>query len=133
MPDRSPIAYVHLCPACGGYEPFTPEDYYGALSGCCQGCGSEHRELHRFPAVIDSARECACTKMHSRVTGNLSAGSERVRLAADLRTRAGELEAMPANDTSHERDHLLFAAGMRRAVDLIELGDFPAERVSGNA
>lgn len=82
---RSPVVYVRLCPPCGGYQPMTPEDYYGALSGRCQGCGSEHRETHRFPALIDSARECACTTSHQRVSGDLPAGADSERLRAAFR------------------------------------------------
>ena len=40
-------------------------------------------------------------------------------VAADLRSRAEELGA--------ERDKLLFAAGLKRAADLIEHGDEPAK------
>ena len=48
-------------------------------------------------------------------------------IAADLRSRANDLEAMAGHDTAHERDNLLFAAGLKRAADLIEHGDVPAE------
>jgi len=70
---RSPVAWVHLCPSCAGYAPMTSEDYSGFLSGACTGCGSVCRELHRFPAVIDSAAGCGCRGMHERVTGDLAA------------------------------------------------------------
>lgn len=70
---RSPVVYVHLCPACAGYAPATGEGYLGPLSGRCQGCGVNSREVHRFRALILSAVAggCACTAEHPRVTGDL--------------------------------------------------------------
>lgn len=50
-------------------------------------------------------------------------------LAADLRSRADELDGTVAHDTSHERDKQLFSAGLRRAADLIEHGDQPMASV----
>lgn len=70
---RSPAAYVLLCPPCAGYAPMTDPDYRGFLSGCCQGCGAACRELHRFPALIDSAGGCQCQGQDARVTGDLPA------------------------------------------------------------
>jgi hypothetical protein len=70
---RSPVAYVLLCPSCAGYAPTVPEDYRGALSGACWGCAAWSRELHRFPAVIDSVSGCRCRGEHPAVTGGLSA------------------------------------------------------------
>lgn len=69
---RSPIVWVALCAGCAGFAPFTPEDYEGALSGGCQGCGIRTRELHRFRAWIDSASGCRCTGEHARVHGDLA-------------------------------------------------------------
>lgn len=82
---RSPIVWVCLCPPCGGYAAITSEDYSGALSGRCQGCGSESREVHRFRAVIASASCCGCEMAHARVRGDLSPGdgvTEREHIAA---------------------------------------------------
>lgn len=70
---RSPVAWVWLCPVCGGYAPLTDPDYSGALSGSCQGCDCWSREVHKFPAVINSAEGCACPCCHERVTGDLAA------------------------------------------------------------
>jgi len=47
-------------------------------------------------------------------------------LAADLRSRASEVRAMPADCTTERRDRQLFAAGLDRAADLAEHGDQPA-------
>jgi hypothetical protein len=69
---RSPIVHVLLCASCAGYAPMTWPDYWGFLSGACQGCGAVSRELHRFPARINSASGCACTGQHERVTGDLT-------------------------------------------------------------
>jgi hypothetical protein len=82
---RSPVVQVYLCPPCGGYAPITDLDYSGALSGWCQGCGSQSREVHRFPAVIDSAAGCSCTKWHERVTGDLSVTETEQRTDALMR------------------------------------------------
>lgn len=71
---RSPIVHVYLCSKCAGYADMTPVGYEGYLSGVCSGCGCRVRELHRFPAVIDSVAGCACRGQHARVTGDLDAG-----------------------------------------------------------
>jgi hypothetical protein len=68
---RSPVAYVLLCPSCAGYPPMTDPDYSGFLTGTCQGCGTGFRELHRFPARIDSAGGCRCRGQHPQRTGDL--------------------------------------------------------------
>ena len=70
---RSPIVYVLLCPSCAGYAPTTDPSYSGALSGRCQGCGADSRELHRFQALILSAANggCMCDSGHPQVTGDL--------------------------------------------------------------
>jgi hypothetical protein len=73
---RSPIVWVLLCAPCAGYAPISDPDYRGALSGRCQGCGSNSRELHRFRAWIDSASGCNCTGDHVRVTGDLGTGGD---------------------------------------------------------
>jgi hypothetical protein len=88
---RSPIAWVYLCPPCGGYAPMTTEDYSGFLSGGCQGCGSSCRELHRFPSLIDSAAGCGCRGEHKRVTGDLAA---RLALDDSERFQAEEARAV---------------------------------------
>lgn len=46
-------------------------------------------------------------------------------VAADLRSRADELEMMVDRRPGQERDNLLFSAGLKRAADLIEHGDQP--------
>jgi hypothetical protein len=69
--DRSPVVYVRLCASCAGYQNITAEDYTGALTGSCQGCGAMARELHRFPAFLHSADPCACHTWHARVTGDV--------------------------------------------------------------
>lgn len=46
-------------------------------------------------------------------------------VAADLRSRADDLEAMVCREPGQERDNLLFSAGLKRAADLIEHGDIP--------
>ena len=70
---RSPVVYVFLCALCAGYAPITDPDYSGFLSGRCQGCGADSRELHRFQALIMSAANggCMCTSSHQQVTGDL--------------------------------------------------------------
>jgi hypothetical protein len=69
--ERSPVVYVRLCASCAGYQNISTEDYVGALTGRCQGCGATAREMHRFPAFIHSADPCACTTSHARVTGDV--------------------------------------------------------------
>jgi hypothetical protein len=49
------------------------------------------------------------------------------RILAMLRSHAGEEEATVTDNPRHEYDKGLFVAGMRRAIDLIEHGDQPAE------
>ena len=86
---RSPIVYVHLCPPCAGYAPITPEDYDGYLSGRCQGCGANSRELHRFQAMIMSAANggCMCDSGHRQVTGDLPTEESVMQLWTEVRTR----------------------------------------------
>jgi len=50
-------------------------------------------------------------------------------VAADLRSRADELEAAASQDDRERRNRLLFGVGLRRAADLVEHGDQPAEPV----
>lgn len=69
--QRSPIVWVLLCSVCAGFGPTTPEDYRGALSGQCAGCGTHVRELHRFRAWIDSTSGCRCRGSHDRVVGDV--------------------------------------------------------------
>jgi hypothetical protein len=52
-------------------------------------------------------------------------------LAADLRSRADDLDGMVSHDAGHERDKLLVAAGLRRAADLAEHGDQPMANPEG--
>jgi hypothetical protein len=68
---RAPVVHVRLCAACAGFAPATSPDYSGALSGQCQGCGTRSRELHQFPAAVNSAGGCACTTDCTHVTGDL--------------------------------------------------------------
>jgi hypothetical protein len=70
---RSPIVYALLCAPCAGYAPTTDPGHDSALSGRCQGCGADSRELHRFQALILSAANggCRCTTEHPQVTGEL--------------------------------------------------------------
>jgi hypothetical protein len=82
---RSPIVWVLLCPPCAGYAPMTDPGYRGFLSGCCWGCAQWSRELHRFPAVIDSAAGCGCRGEHERVTGDLSVTETEQRAEALMR------------------------------------------------
>lgn len=86
---RSPIVYVQLCPPCAGYAPITPEDYDGFLSGRCQGCGANSRELHRFQALIMSAANggCMCDSGHRQVTGDLPTEETAGALMLEVRTR----------------------------------------------
>jgi hypothetical protein len=86
---RSPIVYVMLCPPCAGYAPITDPGYDGALSGRCQGCGADSRELHRFQAVIMSAVPggCMCVTAHGRVTGDLPTEAEAVAVMTEVHTK----------------------------------------------
>ena len=86
---RSPIVYVHLCPSCAGYAPITPVDYDGYLSGRCQGCGANSRELHRFQAMIMSAANggCMCDSGHRQVAGDLPTEEMAGALMLEVRSR----------------------------------------------
>lgn len=70
---RAPIVWVRLCAACAGFAPFTHEDYAGALSGVCHGCGGHSRELHRFAAYVDSRSGCSCDTHGAPCVGELQA------------------------------------------------------------
>ena len=100
---RSPVAWVYLCPQCGGYAPITAEDYSDPLSGTCQGCGSGCRERHRFPALIDSAAGCGCRGQHPRVTGDLAAAGSAAELVRWLHGQAAEMKARSREDLSPEQ------------------------------
>jgi hypothetical protein len=86
---RSPIVYVHLCAPCAGYAPTTAEDYRGFLSGRCQGCGANSRELHRFQALIMSAANggCMCTTEHRQVAGDLPTEGDAQAVLLEVQTR----------------------------------------------
>jgi hypothetical protein len=86
---RSPVVYVFLCPPCAGYAPMTGEEDDGPLSGRCQGCGANTRELHRFQALIMSAANggCQCTSQHPQVTGDLPIGESAAAVMLEVRTR----------------------------------------------
>ena len=86
---RSPVAYVFLCAPCAGYAPITDEDYAGFLSGRCQGCGANSRELHRFQALIMSAANggCMCTTGHRQVTGDLPTEESALAVWTEVKTR----------------------------------------------
>lgn len=86
---RSPIVYALLCAPCAGYAPVTDEDYTGALTGHCQGCGAWSREVHRFQALIMSAANggCRCTAEHPQVTGDLPTGESLRAVWWELATR----------------------------------------------
>jgi hypothetical protein len=70
---RAPIVWVFLCDICAGFAPLTDEGYEGALTGRCQGCGHEARELHRFRAWIDTAPGCNCSGGHAQMHGDVLA------------------------------------------------------------
>ena len=75
---RSPIAYVYLCPPCGGYAPTRMTGTQADPPyGRCQGCGCDVTELHRFTAVIYSAEGCSCRSSHPRVIGDLPESAGR--------------------------------------------------------
>jgi hypothetical protein len=86
---RSPVVYVSLCPPCAGYAPTTDEGYDGFLSGRCQGCGADSRELHRFQALILSAANggCMCTSSHPQVTGDLPTEGSALAVWTEVKTR----------------------------------------------
>ena len=90
---RSPIVYVRLCPPCAGYAPITPEDYDGYLSGRCQGCGANSRELHRFQALIMSAANggCMCDSGHRQVTGDLPTEGSALAVWTEVKTRPAQV------------------------------------------
>jgi len=88
---RSPIVYVRLCPPCAGYAPTTGEDYDGALSGRCQGCGADSRELHRFQALILSAANGGCfCEGHRQVTGDLPTMASADAVLTEVLTRPAQ-------------------------------------------
>lgn len=72
---RSPVVYVWLCAPCAGFAPLPGLKGDGAYH--CGGCGYYVAEVHRFPAVIDSARDCCCPPVHQRVTGDLRAHAHK--------------------------------------------------------
>jgi hypothetical protein len=86
---RSPIVWVLLCPPCAGYAPITEPGYDGFLSGRCQGCGGNSRELHRFKALIMSAANggCQCTSAHRQVTGDLPTEESVRQVWTEVKTR----------------------------------------------
>ena len=92
---RSPIVYALLCPPCAGYAPTTDPGYYGALSGRCQGCGAESRELHRFQALILSAANggCMCDTGHRQVTGDLPTKAMAGSVMTEVATRPPQYRA----------------------------------------
>ena len=98
---RSPIVYVLLCAPYAGYAPMTDPDYCGFLSGRCQGCGSDSRELHRFQALIMSAANggCQCTTEHRQVTGDLPTEEMAGALMLEVRTRP----APPGSEVAERR------------------------------
>lgn len=105
--SRSPVAWVFLCPPCGGYAPLTEEDYSGALTGRCGGCGSPCRELHRFPSVIDSAAGCGCRGEHPRVTGDLAAADSAAELVRWLHGQAAAMRERSREGLSPEERAVL--------------------------
>lgn len=66
---RASVVHVRLCASCAGFAPAASPGYPGTLSGQCQGCGARGRELHSFPAAVNSAAGCACTTGCGHVTG----------------------------------------------------------------
>lgn len=99
---RSPIAWVYLCPPCGGYATATDHlDHRGALFGQCGGCGSYCWELHRFRAFIDSASGCGCTYSHERRTGDLSAAAGACGELLDAICEALTLSDYEPGDVGH--------------------------------
>lgn len=97
---RSPIVYVRLCPPCAGYAPMTDEDYRGALSGQCQGCGAYTRELHRFQALIMSAANggCFCDTHRPQVCGDLPTEQSAMQVLTEVRTRPPQYRSEKGND-----------------------------------
>jgi hypothetical protein len=116
---RSPVAWVYLCPQCGGYAPITAEDYSDPLSGTCQGCGSGCRERHRFPALIDSAAGCGCRGQHPRVTGDLAAAGSAAELVRWLRAEAAALRADTAGGPFQAAYREVTASALAAAIDHI--------------
>jgi hypothetical protein len=104
---RSPIVYVHLCPACAGYAPTRPED--GPLYRLhCQGCGAYVQELHRFQALIMSAANggCMCDTGHPQVTGDLPTEESALAVWTEVKTRPPAWPALTlrASSTATERN-----------------------------
>lgn len=65
-----------------------------------------------------------CTWIAGLVAAAVEA--EWARLVTDLTSHADSAEAtVPPDGTSHARDQLLFVAGMRRAIELVQYGDRP--------
>ena len=97
---RSPIVYAHLCAPCGGYAPTTDPDYSGALSGRCQGCGADSRELHRFQALILSAANggCFCDSGHRQVCGDLPTMASANQVLTEALTRPARYLAAEDRD-----------------------------------
>lgn len=121
---RSPIVAVFLCPVCAGFAPFTDKSYGGYLSGRCNGCGIQTRELHRFRAWIDTACGCRCTQGHAQVYGDQWA----IDNVSSEQERAGVGENAPAiagNDTLSAAEYRY-----RNALRALrELTDRPWEEV----
>jgi len=97
---RSPIAYVYLCAVCAGFAPLTGPGYSGAMNGECDGCGDLARELHRFPALIDSAAGCNCRTSHDRVTGDLTPSLKLAEAAQRLAVQWREDSTNPYDASS---------------------------------
>jgi hypothetical protein len=100
---RSPIVYVYLCAPCAGYAPTTDEDddWIPGLSGRCQGCGANSRELHRFQALILSAANggCMCDSGHPQVTGDLPTEASALAVMTEVKTRPAPRPAPAARET----------------------------------
>lgn len=88
---RSPIVYALLCAPCAGYAPTTDPDYdwIPGVSGRCQGCGANSREVHRFQALIMSAANggCMCVTGHPQVTGDLPTEASALAVWSEVKTR----------------------------------------------
>lgn len=99
---RSPVVYVLLCAPCAGYAPITDPDYSGALSGRCQGCGANSRELHRFQALIMSAANGGCfCEGHRQVCGDLPTEASARAVWTEVSTRPGRFKS--AEDKEGDR------------------------------
>jgi hypothetical protein len=110
---RSPIVYAYLCPPCAGYAPTTGPDYNGALSGRCQGCGAESRELHHFQALILSAANggCMCDSGHLQVTGDLPSEASALAVWTEVKTRPAPRSAAEQARRAEWRRSLRTVAG----------------------